>query len=163
MPTERITIKQAPGRDIEFDGELVARAKGKADQPATDGRWYEIAVYRRVDAMWVVCIRFHTSSPQATSYVDVEVLDGPDEVEAVLLLYEPLGHGNARPNQFRYDMDKQGFLKSLRSAYCSLADQILAEMQPLLDEYRDRPVDASVNEPQSSRCWRGFLSMLGVR
>ena len=162
MATEQITIKTSSGRDIVFEGELVAQAKGSCDQPVTQDRWYDISVNRRTDDMWVVCIEFHTSSPHEKPHVELEVVDRPDEVETVLMLYEPLKHLNRRRIRPRYETDRHKFYKALRSAYNALMDQILADMQPLVDEYRERAPE-EVAEPESGGRWRGFLSMLGLR
>jgi hypothetical protein len=160
MDTRRITIRRNHGPDVAFEGERIIRVEGPRDRPFTYGRWHESAVYARADGMWVVQIDFGTLCTHELPHTDLEIVDRPDEVETVLMLYSPTEHLNMRWIRPRYENDKRRFLKALRANYDALVDQVVGEMQPHIEAFQ---AQASADQPPRLTRWQSLLDLIGLR
>jgi hypothetical protein len=156
LGTEVIRISGPRGSDVEFQGRRVTQAASLYDEPSAYGRWFEVAVYHRSDDMWVVHIVFHTSCLYETPHANVEVVDRANDVEAVLMIYEPTEYLNRDWIQPRNEVDRHRFMETLRRRFDELTGRVSAELRP----YED-PMQRDV-EAEEIGLWRGLLSLFKI-
>jgi hypothetical protein len=145
---EEIRIQQNSKPDIVFQGQLVANADGERNRPTAFGRWHEVSVYLRSDGLWVVCIAFNTLCVHETPSIDVDVVDRADDVETVLMIYEPTERLNRRWIRPRYEVDKRKLIRTLQSNFDELINQIIARIRPV---ERERVSASTATPPPSER------------
>jgi hypothetical protein len=78
--------------DLTFRGALLVEVSSRLPHCQDPQRWHNVSVYRTEEAYLAVWIGYRSTFPGETPHDEVELINGPEELEPLLSLYNPAEH-----------------------------------------------------------------------
>jgi hypothetical protein len=144
-------ITRSNGVELVFEGVVESSAQGDPQDQVARGRWHELAVYRRSDNAWVVCIQYRTTWEDEHENLEVEVVDDAAEVESLLFSYEPSEHLNRRLMASLPLEDRKRVSRRVWTNYLDLANRVLDDLAPFFSPSAPEEDSPALPKPQDMK------------
>lgn len=158
---ETIEICRTDNEALVFDGEMLAKASSPQCETEDGHRGYEVAIYSRSEGGFVVSIQYLTTCPDEHSVTQAEIVEEPDDVEKVLLVFEPCEYVDRKMLRALSDEQRQKLRRALYRSYDDQVSQVLGAATAHFGNWR---LDSAKQEqPRVSEPKRGILSFLRIK
>lgn len=158
---ETIKIGRTDNEALVFDGELLAKASSPQYETEDGHRGYEVTLYARSEGGFVVSIQYLTTCPDERSVTQAEIVDEPDDVEKVLLVFEPCEYVDRKILRALPEEPRQ---KLRRALYRYYDDQVSQALSALAEHVGNWRLDSAKHEqPRVPEPKRGILSFLRIK
>ena len=153
-------VKRTDHEELVFDGELLAKSCSPGVESEEGQRGYDLELYKTAENRFVVSIVYVTTCHTEQTVSQAELLDTPDDVEKILLVYEPCEYVDrkmlrALPEELRHRLRKK--------LYKTYDDQVSTILDALTCYCRDwqRPKEAALESVATTK--RGILGYFGIK
>lgn len=152
---ESIRIQQVNGKELIFEGDLIANAGTETASVAQLERWFQLRVYRNVDGGFVPSIEFGSPTESEASATIAEFVDSYHDIENFFFVFEPSEVFSGRYLNSMMQVDRQRLLGELLSQYDQLVNSVLLQLR------RHRLGQETVEAAESKKK-KGLLGYLGL-
>jgi hypothetical protein len=157
---QKYEVQRTDYEPLVFEGDLLGTARSANYETEQGTRSYELSLYALADGGYVISIAYLTTCAQERSIIQAEILDAPQDVEEMLLVFEPCDPVDrkalgALPEEQR---------RRLRRKLCSTYDEQVSEILDVLkNHYGDWQGETKPAEQSASPPMRGILAFLRMK
>ena len=151
-------LKRTDHEELVFDGELLGEACSPRVETEDGQRGYDLALYAKSKNAFVASIVYVTTCRSEQTVAQAEVVDSPDDVEKMLLVYEPCEFVDRSMLNALPDEPRRRLRKKLYDTY----DEQVSTILELLNSHCRQSPDRTDAESEATTK-RGILDFLGIK
>lgn len=152
-------VQRTDSEALVFEGDLLRTARSANYETEEGTRSYELSLYALADGRYVISIAYLTTCAQERSIIQAEILNAPQDVEDMLLVFEPCEHVDRKALRALPEEQRHRMRKTLYNKFDGQVSEILDVLKTHCGDWQGGMKLAGQSAPPPKRGILAFLRM----